>query len=178
MRISFTFLLIFSALSCVTSASLAQETPQIDMPTGKIVQPQTAGAATLRYFGFRAFDAVLVTPNGAAYDRNGQAALQLRYARFFSKAKLLDATMIEFARLEGEQTDHPEIRAKLTNCFADVSPQDRFLAVGIAPDLIELYRNKERTCAMRHKGIRARFLDIWLSPDSRFPSLSRKLRGQ
>jgi hypothetical protein len=85
--------------------------------------------------------------------------------------------MEEFARLEGPQSDHATIEQKLENCFADVGPNDRFLAVGPAQDSVSLFRNDRRTCNLNHPNIRERFLDIWLSLDSRFPAVSRRLRG-
>jgi hypothetical protein len=90
----------------------------------------------------------------------------------------MKSTMAELDRLEGPQQDHPTIQQKLRNCFKRVGPEDKFLAVGPQVNRIELFRNGVRTCTVAHANIRARFLDIWLSPNSRFPSLSRKLRGQ
>ena len=128
------------------------------------------------WLGFRVFDITVFTQGGARYDPVKQAALELRYARRFSKRSLTTATMEELDRLEGTQPDHPEISRKLQRCFADVGPGDRFLAVGATKDQVTLYRNDAKTCRLNHPNIRARFLDIWLSLDSRFPAVSRRLR--
>lgn len=129
------------------------------------------------WLGFRVFDITVFTQGGARYDPVKQAALELRYARRFSKKSLTTATMEELDRLEGTQPDHPEISRKLQSCFSDVGPGDRFLAVGATKDQVTLYRNGAQTCRLDHPNIRARFLDIWLSLDSRFPAVSRRLRG-
>lgn len=155
---------------------VAAEMPRA-LPAGAIDRAKVAGTATVRWLGFRVFDAVLVTPDGKAYSPAEQAALQLQYGTAFTREELLTATMKELDRLEGTRSDHPEIKRKLQNCFANVGTKDRFLAVGPASNQITLFRNQTKTCDLRHPGIRARFLDIWLSPNSRFPSLSRKLRG-
>ena len=150
---------------------------QIPSGAQAIADARVAGTATVRWFGIRAFDAKLVTPNGANYDPTQQAALELQYAVRFTSEELFEATMEELDRLEGARSDHPQIAKKLSNCFAAVGPQDRFLAVGSAKNRIKLFRNGQQTCDLSHSNIRARFLAIWLSPESRFPSLSRKLRG-
>ena len=170
-------------LCCASFASVAgvkptSASPLLELTAQKIDRADIAGAATVRWLGFRAFDAVLVTPNGAPYDRGKQAALELQYAVSFSQDDLMNSTMAELDRLEGTQQDHPTIQQKLRNCFKRVGPEDKFLAIGPQVNRIELFRNGVRTCTVSHANIRARFLDIWLSPNSRFPSLSRKLRGQ
>lgn len=173
---------LFSLALPVYAAALfafvpAAQAADVPAQANSISNAQVAGTATVRWLGIRAFDALLVTPGGADYDPSKQAALELQYAVRFTAQELYDATMQELDRLEGARPDHPQIARKLTNCFAAVGPKDRFLAVGSAKDRVKLFRNGRQTCDLRHSDIRARFLAIWLSPDSRFPSLSRKLRG-
>lgn len=174
MRVFCLSLLITAAALLPRSAIAELGAP---LPAPGITRAEVAGTATVRWLGFRVLDAELFTPRGAAYDPKGSAALRLQYSMDFTRDMLLRATMFELRRLEGTQPDHPTLRQKLATCYADVGKDDSFLAIGPAEDKIELFRNATRTCRVTHPNIRERFLNIWLSPDSRFPSLSRQLRG-
>lgn len=166
-----------AALACALLWSSVQADTPAPPALDQIDGAEVSASETVRWLGFRVFDITVFTKGGARYDPDQPAALELRYARNFSKAGLMEATMEEFARLEGPQSDHTVIEKKLQTCFAKVGPGDRFLAVGPARDRVTLFRNDAQTCRLNHPDIRARFLDIWLSLDSRFPAVSRRLRG-
>ncbi len=168
---------IHAAVVCALTFTQAQADAMAPPALSQLDNAKVSAAETVRWLGFRVFDITVYTGNGARYDPSKQAALELRYGRKFTKTSLMAATMEELARLEGPQSDHPTIKRKLASCFADVGPNDRFLAVGPSKNSVTLYRNDKQTCRMSHPNIRARFLDIWLSLDSRFPAVSRRLRG-
>ena len=166
-----------SVAACLLTGDMSVADDIAPLPLTQIEDAQISAQDTVTWLGFRVFDIAVFTPNGARYDPTEPAAIELKYARKFSKKSLTTATMEEFDRLEGTQTDHPQIARKLQTCFADVGPGDRFLAIGAARDRVSLFRNNRQTCRLTHPNIRARFLDIWLSLDSRFPAVSRRLRG-
>lgn len=164
--------LFLAVLICVASFARADAST---MPG--INQAQLAGQATLRWFGVKVYDAELFTPNGEPYKRGSAAALRLRYNVEFSREELVGATIKELVRLENAQADHEVLRRKLGNCFAAVGKKDQFLALAPKADQIKFYLNGRQTCSLSHPDIRGRFLDIWLSPNSRNPRLSERLRG-
>jgi hypothetical protein len=167
---------ILLILTYIPSPVSAQTTTGMSVTLFDNARP--AGQATLRWLGFRVFDAALFTPRGQQYSDNLTVALRLDYHMRFSRSDLVTATVSELKRLEGTQPDHKELETLLGQCFADVTRRDSFLAYGATRDKIAFYRNGARTCELSSPDIRSRVLAVWLSPESRFPALSRKLRGQ
>ncbi|MEO3416379.1 chalcone isomerase family protein [Roseovarius sp. CAU 1744] len=139
--------------------------------------PALRGEATFRWLGVPLYTARFFTPDGQALSWQKPAALQLIYARDFSRQSLVDATMSELERMEGTRADHAELAQKLVPCFRDVGEGDQFVAIATTTDEVQLYFNGAPTCQLRHAEINARFLGIWLSDNSRAPELSRRLRG-
>ena len=139
--------------------------------------PEMRGEATFRWLGLPLYTARLYTPRGQALTWTRPIALQLIYARNISRQALVDATVSELERLEGSQADHAVIGEKFATCFRDVGDGDQFVAVSEARDEVKLYFNGALACSVRHDDLSARFLNIWLSDNSRSPNLSRQLRG-
>ena len=142
-----------------------------------IENAQIRGAATFRWLGLPLYTARLFTPGGAAVDWSRPVALQLTYARDIKRQSLVDATVSELERLEGSQADHAVIGQKLSPCFRNVSEGDQFVAATRGRDEVVLFFNGNKTGSTSHDNLGRRFLDIWLSDNSRSPSQSRKLRG-
>lgn len=138
---------------------------------------QLRGEATFRWLGLPLYTARLFTPGGGALSWAKPVGLELVYARNISRQSLVDATVSELERIEGSRADHGVIGQKLVPCFRDVSDGDRFVATTTSADEVQLFFNGARTCRVRHEDLGARFLNIWLSDDSRSPALSRQLRG-
>ena len=165
---------IFIALILIAGPAFARERVQI---TG-LADPVVIGEASLGVIGITAYDARLYTPNGAPFDWASPMALELDYKRGFSADDLLRGTEAEMRRTMGDSADMPNVIALLDDCFLAVENGDSYLAVSLSPDQIDLWRNGTQTCTVNYPDIRRRFLSIWLSDQSRFSTLSRKLRGQ
>ncbi|WP_439111816.1 hypothetical protein [Lentibacter sp.] len=127
--------------------------------------------------GITLYKAALYTPNGGAFRPDRPHALELTYARAFSQARLLSSTMSELVRIEGDKPDHPAIEAILENCLRDVSRGDRLTAVSMRVGHLSLLINDTTACTLKQQNIGPRFLAIWLSPNSRSPATSRRLKG-
>ncbi|MDE4173396.1 chalcone isomerase family protein [Phaeobacter sp. PT47_59] len=143
-----------------------------------LVQPVELGSATLRWLGLAVYRARLHTDGANRFDWNRPLALEIEYFRSITRADLTQSTRSELQRIEGTRPDLEALTRKLDGCFRDVDKGDVFTAVSVRPDSMELYLNGERTCAIRHEGLRKRFLGIWLSENSRSARLSAELRGQ
>ena len=159
-----------------TPVARAESAAQLEEPPFE--NAATAGQATLRWLGFKVFDAALMTPMGRPYGKNLKAALRLEYHMAFSQRELVASTLSEMKRIEGAHVDHTQLATQLETCFLDVGRRDNYLAYGPSPDQITFFRNGQQTCELKSPGIRSRILAVWLAPNSRFPALSRKLRGQ
>ncbi|MQY44067.1 hypothetical protein GG681_15590 [Epibacterium sp. SM1969] len=136
------------------------------------------GSASFRWLGVNIYDATLYTQSARGFSWNNPLALELIYKTGVSGKKLAGSAVIEISRLEGKPADHQEFMAKLRSCFRDVKTGDRYVAVSPAKNRVNLSLNGRRTCSVNHPGARERFLGIWLSPKSRAPKLSRRLRGE
>ena len=164
---------LISAIVLLAGPAIAQDAVQ----TAGLPNPVMIGEASLGLIGITAYDARLYTPSGAAFDWAAPMALELDYKRGFSAQALISGTEAELRRIEGDRDDIPTVISVLSECFYDVGKGDSYLAVGQTPDEIELWRNGRKTCTITYPDIRKRFLSIWLSDQSRFTALSRKLRG-
>ncbi len=139
--------------------------------------PSEIGAATLNFFGFTVYRGRLFTEDGRDFAPGVPVALEIIYNRTFTAEQMLDTTRSELARVEPGQPDQDVIVDRLAECFRDVSRGDQFLAASDNPDRLRLWLNGTLTCEVEGNEIGQRFLSIWLSDNSRFPRLSRQLRG-
>ncbi len=140
-------------------------------------QPVSTGTAPFRWLGFKLYDATLYTEGGARFAWSRPAALELDYVRRIPRQKLVNATMDELERLEGDRSDRAAIEAALLSCFNDVQPGDRFTATASSANRVDLWFNDAPACTLAFTDIRKRFLSIWLSDQSRSASMTRRLKG-
>jgi hypothetical protein len=139
--------------------------------------PTRIGEARLSFLGFVIYEGQLFTERGRPFSPGEPVALEILYRRSFSAQQMLQATYDELGRVEGRAPDQQQLVTRLSSCFRDVGDGDRFLAISRGPDDLELKLNGTRTCAVNAPRLGERFLSIWLSDNSRFPRLSRRLRG-
>lgn len=139
--------------------------------------PTRIGEARLSFFGFVIYEGQLFTEGGRPFAPGEPVALEIRYRRDFSAQQMLQATYDELGRVEGRAPDQRELVSRLASCFRDVTDGDSFLDISRSADQLELKLNGARTCDVRAPRVGERFLSIWLSDNSRFPRLSRRLRG-
>jgi len=149
-----------------------------DLERSGMPDPVQLGEATIRWLGAPIYDASLYTTGGGAFRWQAPMALQLAYRRGFSGAQLLDATMQEIRRIEGDRADHAKLGRDLEACYRDVGRGDAITAVSKGANDLSLWMNGSRLCALDMPNIQQRFLGIWLSPQSRIARLGLRLRGQ
>lgn len=153
----------------------AQQPP--DEASSVLSAPKQLGQASFRWLGIHLYDATLWS-DAARFDWSAPMALELSYDMGISGADLLDTTMDEIARMEGEQPDQAALRQALRPCMKSVSDGDHYVAAASGADQISLWLNGAQTCSVSHAGVKQRFLGIWLADNSRSPALSRQLRGE
>lgn len=168
------------ALSLIALATLAPfaSANTADFASGSYISsPERIGSAELRWLGIKLYKADLYTERGEGFAWSRPFQLDLTYHREFSGQALVKATLFEIERVEGGLPDGEEIMAKLAECFRDVKPADKYSAVAVDENLVRFFLNNEETCLLEHDDIRARFLGIWLSDNSRELAASQALRG-
>lgn len=161
----------------LASLLLALWAPSAQAQNTGLAAPVKLGEASLRILGQTVYSATLHTEGPRQFNWSQPLSLRLDYVYGFTAAQLVKATGREMERIEGPRPDQAGLLAKLTPCFRDVGPGDSFVAVSTTADQLSLRLNGQQTCNVTHPDLRQRFLGIWLSPDSRYPRLSRKLRG-
>lgn len=139
--------------------------------------PTVIGSASLNFLGFTVYHGRLFTENGRDFRTGEPVALEIVYNRSFSAGQMLDTTRDELARVDAGRADEHALAESLSECFRVVGRGDQFLAVSDNPDRLRLWLNGNLTCELEGNEVGNRFLAIWLSDNSRFPSLSRQLLG-
>ncbi|WP_299927075.1 hypothetical protein [uncultured Pelagimonas sp.] len=132
------------------------------------------GQASLRYLGVKIYDAKLFTKGGSALDWSQDFALELTYKRNLSQYDLVEATLREMSRMGNAMP----IRTQLETCYQAVAPGDRYLAISSGPDQLRFWRNDRAACTLSQKGIKTKFMEIFLGDNSRSRRFSRALLGQ
>ncbi len=164
--------LAFAFIWLATCAMTAPQEVRELMP-----EAQLSGEATYRAAFFKLYHAALWT-EPPAYSPDNRFALSLEYKRGFSAERLANASIVEMARITGQDEDMFEpIRAPLTECFADVERGDRITGVALGPDTAAFYFNGEKRCDLEWPSLRLAFFGIWLSDESRAPEKAAILRG-
>ena len=131
------------------------------MEAAGVKNPGAISDVPFTWLGLKLYDASLYTPDGAAFSWQKPMAIELTYARKLPRTKLVNATRDELKRLEGNRADHSEIVAAVARTAASV----------------DLFFNGAKTCRLTQASIGKRFLNIWLSENSRSSRASRKLKG-
>lgn len=162
----------------LTALLLNPAPPAAGSSVAGLTQPQKLGEATMRWLGLPIYDAALYTEGAARFSWSQPLALELRYLRSFPASQLTKSTLDELQRIEGAQGDHAAMIVKLGECFKDVRKGDRLTAYSSASSKISFSFNGGAPCTVSHKGVRERFLGIWLSGNSRSAKLTRRLKGQ
>jgi hypothetical protein len=173
----------FPASAFALTAALAVLTAPPSRATPSEVQAvlgdaRPLGRANYRWLGLPLYEATLYAPDPSAFDWQKPLALELVYARSLSGSVLLDSTLSELSRIEGDQPDHPTMRAKLSTCFRGVGKGDRYVAMSDDANGISFWLNGRRTCELSHPDAKRRILGIWLSEQSRAVRDARALRGE
>ncbi len=143
-----------------------------------LANAQPLGSASFRWLGVTFYDATLYTQRTSQFSWQTPMALELKYRKGVSGQKLAGSAAIEIRRLEGTPHDYSQFVGKLQKCFRNVEKGDRYVALSSSPNKLQLSLNGRQTCTVEHPNARQRFFGIWLSPNSRMPTLSRRLRGE
>jgi len=167
-RILFMLLLLTASLF-VHSASPRQATPW-----------QTwydVGEAQLTWGPWVIYDSELRTPTGYYQDNSAEMALVIKYQRDIDQEDLLDAT--------GEQWEHLGIPAdkrrrwlaRLAQIWPDVKKGERLIFV-ISNGNGVFYQDNRLIGILNNNEMSMAFLHIWLSPNTSYPNIRRKLIGK
>ena len=143
-------------------------------------QIEMTGQAKFSRFGLHIYDASLWRLFTKTDDASTKAtALSITYARNISARRLVSSTRKEWQRL-GFAQRYP-IRAWLSSLekiWPDVKPGDNLTAVISAQGDCIFYSHQGRLGSIDDSDFGPAFLDIWLSPEARYPKHTKELLGE
>lgn len=161
-----------------TAAMAAAPAPLPDALTAGEAQYRVLGTGRMRWFGLHLYDAALWI-SGREHHWEQPFALDIRYARDFSGARIAEVSADEIRRLGGGDGRRIESwREQMARIFPDVRKGDHLTGV-FRPGLGAEFFHQGRSVGMVYDAEFARaFFSIWLDPRTREPKLRAALLGQ
>jgi len=138
------------------------------------------GAATLRFFGLRIYEARLWT-KGSAVDAANWAttplALELTYARSLSGKEIAKRSLVEMRRqAEISVANAEKWLTEMEAAFPDVKEGDRISGVITEPGAgIQFFINGKPGRKVADAAFARLFIGIWLAPQTSEPALRKAL---
>ncbi|MFN4237340.1 MAG: chalcone isomerase family protein [Vogesella sp.] len=132
------------------------------------------GEGSLRWFGFRLYDATLYTQQGQVFDWNRPFALSLRYARDIPSAKIVDISLEEMQRYGMPDNRREAWRSTMQAAFPDVKQGDEIVGA-FDGNRVRFWHNGKPTRTLDDPLFGRTFFRIWLDPASRAPALREQL---
>ncbi|TFW28372.1 chalcone isomerase family protein [Duganella callida] len=173
------WLACLAALALPPRAWCAGQPEQTEGWRALLPQARILGEGDLRWFGLRIYHAALwsaVRP----FDPAQPFALQLRYYRRISRARLVATSMEEIRRLSAAPIDSATLarwEARLQASLTDVDEGDELTGVFEPGHGMRLYHGARLLGDIADPALARAFFGIWLHPDSRDTALRRRLLG-
>lgn len=165
--------------ACIVSAAAATADERPPEVARKLAGAELRGSALVDFLSIPLYEAQLWTPEQKRVDQADSFALSLTYKRGFKARSLAKGSVSEIARIEGRpKSDYGDLERMLTDCFADVTVDDRITGVSDSPDTATFFVNGAQSCTVSYPKLRDRFFGIWLGSDTRDPDVTARLRGE
>lgn len=133
------------------------------------------GAATLKKFVFHVYDAELWT-DAAEWNMKKPFALRLSYAMNFTGRDLAQRSIDE---MNGQKkltaVQKKDYFQQLDLLFPDVSKGDTITAIYLPAKGTRIYHNGSYISSITDVGFSARFIGIWMSPETSEPEVRKQL---
>ncbi|MBC7939214.1 MAG: chalcone isomerase family protein [Chitinophagaceae bacterium] len=173
-------LAIVAALTLPGAVALAQATaPPVEV-AAELPAARLQGSGTLRYFGFRVYEARLWSGERAVGGDWSAAplALELEYRRSLDGAQIAELSLTEMRR-QGDigSADAERWLAAMRGWFPDVRPGDRLTAVLRSDRSVRIFFNGTPRGELRDPVFARLFIGIWLAPSTSQPALRESLLG-
>lgn len=160
--------IVFWLLLMVVTSAQAMTPPQ---------DWKTVGNAHLKVLWFSIYKAELQSPSGEFLGFDSSLLLSLDYKRNISKKDLIKETRKQIKPFAPQAKLAPWIE-QLENIWPDIAKGDQLRFWIDAEGKGHFFYNQNWIGSLDEPGFSAAFIQIWLSPDSSYPKLARKLRGE
>ena len=138
------------------------------------------GQGTLRFFGFKAYDATLWLPSAdATFSFARPFALDIRYATGIKGKDISNTSLIELQRLSRSSPEQITAWATFMDAtFTDVKSGDQLIGVHLPNAGIRFFLNGKLAGESADLAFSEAFFKIWLDPKTKRPELRNALLGQ
>ncbi len=175
--------LLLAATLLAAGGARAQSPPPAGVPpelSGALHGARPLGAATLRFFGLRVYEARLWVggqPPGADWAAS-PFALELLYARSLKGEQIAERSLVEMRR-QGEIAEPVAERwlGNMKQLFPDVNAGDRITGLNLPGTGARFYVNGQLRGEPRETDFARMFFGIWLSPRTSEPAMREQLLG-
>lgn len=140
---------------------------------------QLLGAGDFRKYGFLVYTARLYTVGGKMGE-NTAFALELTYHRSIKRDALVDASIAEIKRIQGNTVSAEQLqqwREQMQQSFIDVDEGSQLTGVFLPGRGAQFYVGEQLKSEIRDMAYAKAFFAIWLDPRSRDPDLRAQLLG-
>jgi hypothetical protein len=187
-----------AALTNVSNLANAQDVPAVPTTPGtKSVSAAEApaelnaygsgwrakGTGSLKFFGFKVYDATLWLPAQAAGNFNFSFsqlfALDIAYNTTVKANDINNTSLIEMSRISSATPEQVKAwSAFMTGLFLDVKAGDRLIGVHVPAAGARFFLNGKLLGETQDTTFSEAFFKIWLDPKARKPELRTALLGQ
>lgn len=168
-----------SALLALLAGLCLSALPVLADWRGAMPDARLVGSGDFRWFGLRIYTARLWSPAmPASFER--PFALELTYHRAISRERLVQTSLDEMRRLQGQELDEATLAAwgaELQRAFADVEPGQRITGEYLPGRGCRFYLDGQLRHEIADPALARAFFAIWLGPGTRSPDLRRELLG-
>lgn len=143
-------------------------------------QGQWLGAARMRFFGLRIYDARLWAAPGLVGSAYAQSplALELRYLRDFQGSAIAERSLQEMRRVGPISPGQAaQWLAAMQAAFPNVQEGDRLLGLNQPGEGVRFWHNGTPRGSVADTEFARYFFGIWLSPQTSEPGIRRELLG-
>ena len=135
------------------------------------------GEAELKVLWFRIYEAELLTPNGGFKTTAGPLMLRLNYKRDIAKEDLLEETKDQLKPFASDENiDAWSLRLK--KIWPEIKEGDQLSFLIDEAGQGHFFYNQSWIGSIPEMVFSHAFISIWLSDNSSYPSLAKKLRGE
>jgi hypothetical protein len=138
------------------------------------------GVGDFRKFGFLVYTARLYTP-ARSLNAHAPFALELTYHRSIKSSALVDASINEIKRIQGDAVSAEQLqrwREQMQRSFVDVDEGSQLTGVFLPGQGARFYVGEQLKSEIDDLDYAKAFFAIWLDPRSRDPDLRGRLLGE
>ena len=167
-------LLLTLMLACSVAHANSQAGWREQLPQANLV-----GSGDFSWFGFSVYNAKLWSPVQQV-DFSQPFALELTYRRTISRETLVDTSLDEIRRINGEPLDNEQQSVwtkQMSQAFVDVKDGTRITGVFLPGEGCRFYVDGKLQHVIDDQEFARAFFSIWLDPQTRSPKLRAALLG-